>query len=80
MKLKTIRVSIDRIPESYGQVTALPLVISGQRSAVSGQRSAVSGQRSVVSGQRSAVSSQLILFKSCSRSVCLAHKLIADSY
>ncbi|NEP29768.1 hypothetical protein [Moorena sp. SIO3I6] len=46
MKLKTIRVSIDRIPESYGQVTALPLVVSGQRSAVSGQPSVVSGQRS----------------------------------
>ncbi|NEO79744.1 hypothetical protein [Moorena sp. SIO4G3] len=58
MKLKTIRVSIDRIPESYGQVTALPLVVSDQRSAVSGQSSAVSGQRSVVSGQRSAVSGQ----------------------
>ena len=51
MKLKTIRVSIDRIPESYGQVTVLPLAISGQRSAVSGQWSVVSGQWSAVSRQ-----------------------------
>ncbi|AOX02604.1 hypothetical protein BJP34_26995 [Moorena producens PAL-8-15-08-1] len=64
MKLKTIRVSIDTIPENYGQVTALPLVVSRQPSAVSGQWSAVSGQRSAVSRQPSAVSSQLILFKS----------------
>ncbi|NEO60920.1 MAG: hypothetical protein F6J98_10925 [Moorea sp. SIO4G2] len=54
MKLKTIRVSIDRIPESYAQVTALPLVISRQRSALSGQRSAVSAQRSALSGQAKA--------------------------
>ncbi|NEO16916.1 MULTISPECIES: hypothetical protein [unclassified Moorena] len=72
MKLKTIRVSIDRIPESYAQVTALPFTVSGQWSAVSRQPSAVSGQPSAVIGQ-------LILFKSCSRSVCLAYKLIADS-
>ncbi|NEP50566.1 MAG: hypothetical protein F6K65_17855 [Moorea sp. SIO3C2] len=42
MKLKTIRVSIDRIPESYAQVTALPFTVSGQRSVVSGQWSVVS--------------------------------------
>ncbi|NEQ57163.1 MAG: exosortase O [Moorea sp. SIO4A1] len=74
---------------------SLTSAVSGQPSAVSGQWSAVSRQWSVVSRQPSAVSFVAqattavtslrlnqclpVLFKSCSRSVRVALKLIADS-
>ncbi|NEO21370.1 MAG: hypothetical protein F6K53_31560 [Moorea sp. SIO4A1] len=53
----------------HSAVSGQRSAVSGQRSAVSGQWSVVSGQWSAVSGQRSAVSRQLLLLKSCFRSL-----------